>query len=362
MNSAIEEMIAQCSVCQHYQPSQTAEPMIPHLIPTSPGMKLGADLCDIDGKKYLVTKDYGSGMLDVFELRSETSSSVINALKHLFAKDGVPYEVFTDNGPCFSSAEFAQFAEEWDFKHNTSSPLFSQSNGMAENGVKIAKRIFQKCRKAKQDPYLGLLKYRASPLACGKSPAEMHYGRNIRDNLPEMKLTKLDPVTTKRKAQQKLKQQDYYNRQTTPLEPLRNKDIVRVQSPNGNWDSLATVIREVAPRSYLIRTDRGSVLRRNRRHLRLTQESPQENPEPSYSDLLDNMMSSLNRSVQQSPPVSSTTPQVPAIPDVPPVPQTPVPPSPRPLAPTPRVDTPPQPSTPRPRRTIRRPDRYIEQY
>jgi hypothetical protein len=51
--------------------------------------------------------------------------------------------------------EFGQFADAYEFKHSTSSPDYSKSNGKAENAVKTAKRIMEKAVAAGADPYLG---------------------------------------------------------------------------------------------------------------------------------------------------------------------------------------------------------------
>lgn len=66
----------------------------------------------------------------------------------------------SDCGTQFAS-EFRKFALEYDFKHITSSPKYSQSNGAAEAAVKVAKSIIKKC---KDDVNLGLLAYRTTPL------------------------------------------------------------------------------------------------------------------------------------------------------------------------------------------------------
>ena len=82
----------------------------------------------------------------------------------------------------FTSKEFAEFANRWQFTHTTSSPLFPSSNGQAEPAVKAVKHLLKKA----DDPFLALLSYRATPLpCCGKSPAEHLMGRKIRSTLPQ---------------------------------------------------------------------------------------------------------------------------------------------------------------------------------
>lgn len=85
----------------------------------------------------------------------------------------------SDNGPCFSSKEWQEFAEQYDFKHMTPSPLYPQSNGKAEKGVHILKQLLKKAADRDSDPYLALLSYRASPVEYGLSPAELLMNRKL---------------------------------------------------------------------------------------------------------------------------------------------------------------------------------------
>ena len=56
-------------------------------------------------------------------------------LKPMFARFGIPEQVISDNGPQFSSLEVLDFLRHYNFQHTTSSPLYPQSNGMAEKTV-----------------------------------------------------------------------------------------------------------------------------------------------------------------------------------------------------------------------------------
>ena len=88
--------------------------------------------------------------------------------------------MITNNGPQFTSHEFAEFSANLDFEHVTSSPHFSQAKGEAEQAVQSAKAILKR-----KDPLLVLLSYRAIPIEfTGSSPAQLLFGRNIRSTVP----------------------------------------------------------------------------------------------------------------------------------------------------------------------------------
>ena len=59
-----------------------------------------------------------------------------------FSGHGVPQILMSDNGPQYSSHEFAIFTKQYDFSHLTSSPHFPQWSGRMDstNGEKIIKR------------------------------------------------------------------------------------------------------------------------------------------------------------------------------------------------------------------------------
>ena len=78
-------------------------------------------------------------------------------MKSIFARHGIPNTIETDNGPQYSSYQFEQFCKNYDIVHDTSSPEYARSNGLAENSVKNVKKLIKKANKAGEDPYLALL-------------------------------------------------------------------------------------------------------------------------------------------------------------------------------------------------------------
>ena len=78
------------------------------------------------------------------------------------ARHGIPDKIKIDNGPRFSSQEFKNFKDLYEFDHVISSPTYPQSNGKAEN-AKTAQRIMLKASETGSDPYLGFLHFRSTP-------------------------------------------------------------------------------------------------------------------------------------------------------------------------------------------------------
>ena len=215
-----------------------------------------------------------------------TSTGVITALKSQFARYGVPSVVVSDNGPCYNSAEFRKFSEDWGFEHITSSPGYPQSNGQSERTVKTVKAMLEKAG----DPYKALLSYRNTPLEeVNLSPSQMLMGRRLRTSIPVtedlLKPQLYDPedVLPKLKERQR-KQKLQHDRKAKELPPLRDGEVVRVREGN-KWKPARVTQVLPSPRSYKVETERGEY-RRNRRHLLRTEESqiPEITPTPDVSN------------------------------------------------------------------------------
>lgn len=91
-------------------------------LPSQPWQHVAADLFQWNSAMYIVVVDYYSRYIEVANLPSTNTGRVIEKLKAIFGRHGVPETLVTDNGPQFSAAEFEDFAAEYDFEHVTSSP------------------------------------------------------------------------------------------------------------------------------------------------------------------------------------------------------------------------------------------------
>ena len=145
-------------------------------------------------------------------------------------RNSIPDVVISDNGPQFTSSEFAQFGREWGFEHRTSSPGHQQANGQAESAVKTAKSTLRKARKSKSDPYVTILAARKTPTEyMDSSPVQRLLRRCTKTQLPiTTELLKPQHVNTEDINKQiktcQQKQVHYYNRKARDLPPLQELD------------------------------------------------------------------------------------------------------------------------------------------
>ena len=81
--------------------------------PKRPWARLHLDYAGpVQGKMYLVLINAYSKWIEAFYTTTATSAAVIEELRPLFAKFGIPETVVTDNSTCFMSAEFEDFLDQ----------------------------------------------------------------------------------------------------------------------------------------------------------------------------------------------------------------------------------------------------------
>ena len=184
MSYDIESIVSECDICSKFRKEHQREPLIPHDIPNARFYKIGVDIMTFKSVDYLVVVDYFSKFPKMLELPDKTAATVIQKLKSVFARFGIPYEIVSDNMP-FQSANFLKFADEWGFKTTTSSLNFPQSNGQVERTIQTLKRSLKKADYEGKDPYLSLLEYRNTPVArLPYSPAQILMSRRLRSKIP----------------------------------------------------------------------------------------------------------------------------------------------------------------------------------
>ncbi|XP_011858665.1 PREDICTED: uncharacterized protein LOC105556193 [Vollenhovia emeryi] len=218
---------------------------------------------------YLLVADFYSRYPEVYQVPNLRSTTIINCLKDIFSRHGIPEVIRSDNGTQFDplrTREFQAFTKCYGFMHETSSPHFPQSNGFIEVMVKTVKSGLEKSK----DFSIWLMEYRATPLKCGFSPSELSMGRRIKSLLP-IASSLLVPKTIDRKVllsreeERIRRQKEDFDRRHHKIERdnLETGDRVWIRDLR-RWG----VVKELAnqPRSYIVQSDSG-VYRRNRSHL-----------------------------------------------------------------------------------------------
>ena len=270
MGNEIKNMVKSCPECQTLQPAQQKET----LQPTSydfPMHRVGADLFQLNGKHYLVMVDGYSGYPFVANLRSLTTSAIIDKLENWFFEFGFPANIRTDGGPQFRT-EFHEWCENVGINKETSSPYFPQSNGLAESAVKNMKSLLKKCDGNFPQFRKSLLIWRNTPKATGDTPAQLLFGYTQNYGQGDLNASPFvdRDAAKERKNKESESQERSYNKNAKDLDELLPGQRVLLRNPASHtWDAAATIVKKRSDgRSYVAEDEEGYQSVRNRRDIR----------------------------------------------------------------------------------------------
>ena len=133
----VRNAVKLCDVCMKYKPAQQKNHKNRMMCPACHG----SDIFEHRPHHYLLVADYFSKFPVVKKLTNQTAGDVISLLQTIFSEYRVPATVYTDQGTQFVSQEFTQFALQYRFQVQHSSPRYPQSNGFIEAMVKVVKAI-----------------------------------------------------------------------------------------------------------------------------------------------------------------------------------------------------------------------------
>ena len=138
VDTDIEKMVKGCNECQLTRPMPPVAPLNPLPWPTKPCPRIHVDFAGpFMNHMFLIIIDAESKWIEALPMLTSTSKAMIKHLKTLFSQFGLPNILVSDNGSCFTSAEFQDFLLS---KHWKSSPYHPSSNGLAEKAVQIVKQ------------------------------------------------------------------------------------------------------------------------------------------------------------------------------------------------------------------------------
>ena len=179
----IEGLAKGCSGCQRVQHAPKCSPLHPWEWPSTPWQRIHVDFAGpFLAMIFLVIVDAHSKWPEVIIMHSKTTTfKTVEALRTVFARNGLLEQLVSDNGPQFTAEEFQLFLKKNGVKHVTSARYHPATNGLAERFIQTMK---QSLTSMKED--LGsmqtklskfLMKYRNTP----------HIGRNLRTRLDLIK-------------------------------------------------------------------------------------------------------------------------------------------------------------------------------
>ena len=270
MDNDIDNMVSHCRQCQTHLPSHSKEPMKAKPRPSRPFEEHTADFRFYGGQCYLIIVNCYTDWPTIAPMgKNVNAAALVTVLRELFSRTAVSDLFWFDGGPQFTSIRFQDFAAQWKFKHQTSSPHYPQSNRKDEATVKSMKKIVHtvwngrfldgdKLRKV-------LLQYRNTPSSRdGLSPAQKLYSRPVQDTLPahpksfnSQQQSNLEEAATKADRTQQTVIQ-YYNRAAHPVPEFHTGTQVALQDPQTKlWDQHGEVIRIGQHYQYAIKTESG---------------------------------------------------------------------------------------------------------
>ena len=254
--------------------------------------KLGMDFFDFKGKCYILICDYFSKFPFMFSCKTSWGS-LKDHLIDLFANEGYPREIISDNGLPFNSQEFADFLSSHSVRHTTSSPNYPQSNGFIECQIQTVKNLLYKAVDAGTWSFQEVLsELRSTKIGHGlPSPAEILHGRSLITGAP----VTVDHASVKAVlVNRQIKDNQHYNRshRVKTQRALVLGERCWATGTNNEWSDCYITGIDKENRCYqVVFEETGRTLRCTRSHIR-----PRGPDIPHISDrfLQENAVSSEN--------------------------------------------------------------------
>ena len=215
------------------------------------------------------------------------AKSLVKKTREYFTTLNIPEELATDGGPQMTSTIFQNSLKAWEVRHRLSAAYNPHSNCRAELAVKVGKKLLRDNTgpggSLDNDRFMrAIMQFRNTPMQdCRRSPAQMVFGRPMRDFLPNM-VHKYEPakdwsVTQEYRertlAMKRESDDKRWSQRTRDLEDLPVGTLVSLQNQTGNhpnkWEKTGIVLENKPHSQVVIRVD-GSrrVTTRNRRFVR----------------------------------------------------------------------------------------------
>ena len=293
LDSEIEKMVKSCIPCQETKNAPAVAPLHPWIWPMRPWQRIHIDFAGpMNGQSFLIVVDSHSKWPEVIEMKSTTATATIKELRRLFAMYGLPEQLVSDNGPQFTSADFAGFMKANGIKHIRCAPYHPSSNGCAERFVQTFKKGISsgghRNLSKEQQLMSFLLTYRTSPHSTtGVSPCKLFLNRELRT-----RLDLLFPDVRRRVEEKQENQMKHHDSHARARDlTIGQRVMVRNFRAGPHWIP-GTVVKQNGPLTYLVKVRENQVWKRHIDHVRQMEDTPREllrsNEQSADSNMTEN--------------------------------------------------------------------------
>ena len=296
-DAAVENLTRGCEQCVEKRAAPPTAPVMSWPNTGEPWQRLHGDFATIEGHTVFLVVDSYSKWIEASPMAHTGAHKTARELRGMFARFGLPHEFVSDNGPPFQSREFVEFLRSNAVKPVRVAPYHPASNGQAERAVRIIKNGMKATRTSGDtfsDRLLRVLAmYRTTPLADGRTPAELLLGRRSRTRLDL--LTPSDQTVTRRHHQSLLAD--------SQLPRHQEGDLVWARSFSGPKWRKGRVVTQSGPVSYQVDVGTTELWHRHvNQLLRAAADSSQLGGNPNPAEMLEDV---------QIPPLSAGTSRLP---------------------------------------------------
>lgn len=208
----------------------------------------------------MVVIDAMSKWIECYRMSNITSTATIAKLKETFSRFGLPKILVTDNGPQLMSSEFQTFLRQNGIQHLCGAPYHAQTNGAAENAVKLIKNCIYKNNATPHNVETiindFLFQHRNTPhMTTGVTPSKLLLGKNLRCKM-DLLLPDVRTTVSKNLVKQK---RDYGGKRNVIFHPGETVYVIDFRHQKPSWIK-AIVIRKIGNRLYDVKTLEGNML------------------------------------------------------------------------------------------------------
>ena len=288
VDKMVKEKVDSCLPCQAATTckAQRLEPLRMTPLPTAPWKELAMDFLGPlpSGDYLMVVIDEYSRFPEVEIVTSTSARSTIPKLDAIFARQGIPEVLKSDNGPLFNGVELKNFAEHLGFQHRKITPLWPRANGEAERFMMTLEKCVRTAtiehKNWKQELNKFLRQYRATPHSTtGISPCKALNQRKLKTTLLEVTppvhqqtIVETQKNLAQRDAEQKKKIKAYADQKLGVRESnIKLGDTVLIKQPKAN--KLSTPFNPVP---LVVEEKKGSMITASDGHKTVTCRIPEE--------------------------------------------------------------------------------------